>query len=135
MPADQHQTEVNLSDMKLGELIDYKAALKQETDAINAELKRVKELDNAAEAALFAAFEEQGMTKASGKLATISIKESIVPTVRDWDAYYAFIKANDYFHLLEKRPSAPGCRELFERDGSIPGVEPFNKRSLHFTAL
>ena len=41
--------------------------------------------------------------------------------VDNWDAFYAYIHRYKYYHLLERRPSVTGCRELLETKGKIPG--------------
>lgn len=61
---------------------------------------------------------------------SVYVDERVVPHVEDWNLYLKFIYDNQYGHLLERRPSVSGCREIFERNGTIPGVIPFVKRSL-----
>jgi hypothetical protein len=118
-----------------GNLIDRKTKLRAEIAALNKQVDFLEQHEKAIDQALMAKLDEEGTTKASGRTGTVSISESVVPTVRDWESFYDYIKANNYFHLLERRPSATGCRELFERAGAIPGVEPFTKRSLRYHAL
>ena len=47
-----------------------------------------------------------------------------MPVVEDWDAFYRYIKENDAFYLLQRRPSATAFREAFQLEGDtgIPGV-------------
>jgi hypothetical protein len=78
--------------------------------------------------------DREGTTKGGGKSATVSASESVVPQVTDWEAFYKFIHRMKWYHLLERRPSVTGCRELFETKGAIPGVMPFTKRKLTFTS-
>ena len=60
---------------------------------------------------------------------SISMHIRPVPQVEDWDQFHEFIRANGFFHLLDKRPSVSGCREMFMRDEVIPGVNPFDRTS------
>lgn len=119
----------------LGGLIDLRAdkyARKQELDALLAEVKQeIDELDDA----IMAALDEQGTDAARGRKASMSIRETVVPAVKDWDALYEFIKQNGYFHLLNRAPNAAAFRELFTRGEPTPGVEPFTKRALTFRSL
>lgn len=64
-----------------------------------------------------------------GKTSTHSatVVEKLVPQVVSWDDYLAFIDQNKYFHLLQRRPSVPGCVELWEAGVTIPGCEQFKK--------
>lgn len=73
----------------------------------------------------------EGLLKSTGTHGTVSISESVKPTVTDWDAFYEYIKRHNFMHLLERRPSVTGCRELFELKGKIPGVEPFRQRKVN----
>lgn len=93
------------------------------------------------------------LRKASGKLANFSIKPSLVPTVNNWDLFYPYIYKNKAGYLLERRPSATACRELFtskgvglDADGNLTGskiiaslsdkygLTPFVKFTPHLTA-
>lgn len=98
--------------------------------------KKKAEFDAVAEKAL-ARMEKEGASKITGELATVSISVNNVPNVSNWDKFYAFIKRNNSFHLLERRPAAKPCREELEarRNRAIPGVEWFEKRSLNLRNL
>lgn len=111
-------------------LFKLKAKHKKAQEAADAIKKEV----TAAEEALMAQMLDAGVEKSTSKGGTISVSKSIVPSVIDWDAYYAYIHKNKYYHLLERRPSATGCRELFEMGKKVPGVEPVTKMGLRYTA-
>lgn len=83
-------------------------------------------------AAILEKLADQKLDKGTFHGYSVGRAESIVPQVTDWDAFYAYIKRSNYFHLLERRPASAGCRELFETKGKIPGVVPFTKVSLSF---
>lgn len=68
-----------------------------------------------------------GLTAGKGKNSSFLIAPAIVPQVSDWDRFYKYIGRMKYYHLLERRPSVTGCRELWETKGEIPGVEQFTK--------
>lgn len=108
-------------------LVATKAEIQAQIDAIDGQIRDV-------ESALFAQMDKEGTTNGGGKTATVSINESVVPQIEDWDSFYAFIHRHKYYHLLERRPSVTGCRELFETKGKIPGVMPYTKRKLNFTS-
>jgi hypothetical protein len=84
------------------------------------------------EEAILAKLAEQQLDRGSHAGYTFSRNETVVPQVEDWDAFYTYIRKNNYFHLLERRPASAGCRELFGLKGKIPGVVPFTKVSLSF---
>ena len=116
--------------LQIDKLQQLKAAKKQAEAAV----KKVEADIASAEAKLLETLDAAGLRKASGTSATISVRESVLPQCQDWDAFYAFIRENNYFHLLERRPSSLGCREIFEMKGQIPGVVPFTKRVLSLTS-
>jgi hypothetical protein len=79
---------------------------------------------------LLTRLDDQGMLKATVVAGTATITETIVPNVVDWDAVYEHIAATGDFYLLQKRPAAAAFRELHASDQTIPGIEPFNKRTI-----
>lgn len=121
-----------------GDLIDKlaKARLAKQANAVIT--KKLDEEYKAAEAAVMEILETQGITGAKGKLGTVSIVESIVPDVQDWDKFYAMIKKQGWFHLLNRAPNAPAFREALEIKGEAwmekNGVSPFHKKTLSLTA-
>jgi hypothetical protein len=125
----------DLSSLSLGDLMRRKRAQIVAIKCINDDLKEAKAVELALDEAIVAKLDEAGTTASRVEgIGTAALKSSVVPNVKDWDAFHQYIAENGYFHLLDRRPNAAGCREAFERFGAIPGVEPFNKRTLSFTA-
>ena len=79
---------------------------------------------------LLTRLDDQGMLKATVGAGTATITETIVPNVVDWDAVYEHIGKTGDFYLLQKRPAAAAFRELQASGQEIPGIEPFNKRTI-----
>ena len=119
----------------VGAKIDALHALREEKRQLEELLKaKVQEID-LAENDLIEQMDQQNITKSTGSKATVSISTSVKPSVEDWDAFYAYIHKNKYYHLLERRPSVTGCRELFDHKGAIPGVVPFTQRKLNIRSV
>lgn len=119
----------------VGAKIDALHALREEKRQLEELLKaKVQEID-LAENDLIELMDQQNITKSTGSKATVSISTSVKPSVEDWDAFYAYIHRNKYYHLLERRPSVTGCRELFDTKGKIPGVVPFTQRKLNIRSV
>jgi hypothetical protein len=114
----------------LGKQIDALHSLTLRKKDAEQVVKLIEEDIKKAEEELVELMDKEGVTKSTGKVAAVSITESVVPQVNDWDQFWAYIGKNKYYHLLERRPSVTGCRELFETKGKIPGVVPFTKRRL-----
>lgn len=108
----------------IGSKIDALHDLREEKRKYEQKISEITETMNLAEADLLKQMQKENVDKATGKKATVSVSESIKPNVEDWDRFYAYIFKNKYTHLLERRPSVTGCRELFESKRVIPGVVP-----------
>ena len=115
----------------IGELADKLHSIRERKKAAEEAVKAIQEEYERAELELFEAADAQQTTTGKGKLASFSIGESVLPQVKDWDAFHKFIYKHKYAHLLERRPSVTECRELFESRGDIPGVERFTKRKIN----
>ena len=115
--------------------IDALHALREEKRQLEELLKAKAQEIDLAENDLIEQMDQQNITKSTGSKATVSISTSVKPSVEDWDAFYAFIHKNKYYHLLERRPSVTGCRELFDTKGKIPGVVPFTQRKLNIRSV
>lgn len=115
----------------IGGKIDQLFQLRENKRQLEEQVKVIKDQIDAIELDTIAQMNTEGVSKATGKQATVSISQSVKPSVEDWDLFYGFIKKNNYFHLLERRPSVTGCRELFETKGKIPGVVPFTQVTLN----
>ena len=77
--------------------------------------------------------EEQHLEKAAHGGTTVAPKRSTYAHVEDWAKLYAFIEQEHFLHLLEKRVSVTGYRELLELGREVPGVVPFVKTKLSVT--
>ena len=119
----------------VGVKIDALHALREDKRQLEELLKAKAQEIDLAENDLIEQMDQQNITKSTGSKATVSISTSVKPSVEDWDAFYAYIHKNKYYHLLERRPSVTGCRELFDHKGAIPGVVPFTQRKLNIRSV
>lgn len=115
----------------IGVKIDSLQKLREKKRKLEAGVKEVAEAMATLEKELMEQMDAEGVMKSTGKLASVSISESVKPSIEDWDLFYGYIHRNKYYHLLERRPSVTGCRELFEKKGKIPGVVPFTQRTIN----
>lgn len=115
----------------IGGKIDALFALREKKRAHEESIKELEKNMGTLQAELITQLQAEGITSSRGKKASISISENVVPQVEDWEAFYKYIGRRKYFHLLERRPSTSGCRELFEKNGRIPGVVPHTKITLN----
>lgn len=126
-----------MAKISIGERVDRLQMHREEIRVIESQLKRLKGTRDEMEARILDELDKQGLSKATGNLATVSISTITVPAVQDWDKFYMYVRKNKAFHLLERRPAAKPWREEVEaRKGrAIPGVSEFQKTSLNLRNL
>lgn len=115
----------------LGVQIDAIFKTREELRALQEQEKEVEARIREQELVLMETMEREGVDRSTGKLATVSISETLTGNVVDWDVFWAFVFKTKAAHLLQRRISDPAVRELFETKGAVPGVEPFKKRKLN----
>lgn len=112
------------------ELITQMVAVRDERRKISSRDKELVEDWRSLELTLLTRLDEQGMEKATAGAGTVSINETILPQVEDWDAFYAYMVETDSLHLLQRRPAAAAFREMNDSGQTIPGVSPYTQRSI-----
>lgn len=96
-----------------------KSAAQKVVDAIEAEEKALREH-------LIQTLPKSEASGVSGKVANVKIVTKSVVQVKDWNAFYAYIKKNNAFELLQKRPSETAVAERWDNKKVVPGVEKFD---------
>jgi len=118
-----------------GDKIDRLHALREEKRLLEDQIKDINKRMDDLENMLMLEMQTQGVEKLTSKRATVYVSTSIKPQIQDWDAFVEYMAENRLFHLIERRPSSSGCRELFEKQGVIPGIVPFTLRKLGIRSL
>lgn len=124
-----------MSTKTIGQEIDALYDLKQKKKKLEAQAELVQEDIDKVEAALLERMDREQTTKGAGLKASVTVGQLERFSISDDEAFYKYIKRTGYFHLLEKRPSVTGCRELYERNKAIPGITPYIKRTVKVTAI
>lgn len=125
------------NDLPVGALIDTLFSIREERRELSAKDKLLEEQYKDLEEKIRARLDAEGMDKASSKKATISLgKPTIVATIKDWDALCKWVKKTGHFQVFQRRISDPAYRELLDlKKADVPGLEPFEKRTLNLRAL
>lgn len=118
----------------IGDVIARLASRKADLKGKQDEVKEIEEDIDEIKLELREALGAVGLSEGRNATHSATIVEKVVPQVIDWAAFCAFIKAHDYFHLLQRRPSTVACEELFQQ-GEIPGVERFKKVDISLRSL
>lgn len=116
----------------LGHDIDYLHVVREKKRKLEAQLEDLNKEFAELEQRLIERMKNSGITKASGSKATVSVSKKVRPQVTDWDAFYAYVRRNNFFHLFERRVAAAAWNELCEkrRGQPVPGTVPFVKDAL-----
>ncbi len=126
-PVTEIPAEVTLADLAL-----LRDDLRTQKKALEDQVKDLEEQLKANEAQIIEQLDAQGVTRSGVGPYSMSISESTVGNVTDWDQVYQYISANDAFHLIQRRLANAAYAELLDMGEGLPGVEPFTKRSLNF---
>lgn len=118
-----------------GAIIDQLWAAREEKRRLEQEAKEVGSKIEDIETDLMERLGKEGLEKATGSKASVSISSVVTADVQDWDAFHAFIGKNKFWHLLQRRASDPGVRELWDANKKVPGVLPFTKKKLNLRSL
>lgn len=118
----------------IGSMTDALVKLREKKRELEAKIGEIEAEYGAIEGTLMDRLGEEGLDKGTGKLGTVSISETMVGNVTDWDAVNAFVKKTGNFQLFQRRLSDPAFRELLELGKKVPGVEQFTKKRLNLRA-
>lgn len=119
----------------IGTVIDKLESLREDKRQLETRVKAIEEEFKELEEQLMARLDAEGMDKATGKKASVSISKSVSGNIADWESFTKFVKKTGHFHLLQRRLSDPAIRELLESKGSVPGIETYTKRRLNLRSL
>ena len=70
-----------------------------------------------------------------GRAARVQITESPVPTVEDWEKFYAHIKKTGSFELLNRAVNRAAVKERWDARKQVPGVGRFISKKVSCTKL
>lgn len=113
-----------MTEETLGSLIDSLDRIRDLKREVQSKLNKITAKENEYKERILQVASDQGLAKATGGTATMSISRSIVPVASDWDKTNQFILRHKRLDLLQKRLSPVVYRELLEDyPRGIPGLE------------
>lgn len=107
----------------LGACVDKLYEMREKRLKLAAEVEKMQGQEYELREHILTMMNEQDMEKATGKLASASMKPTIVARVQDWDVFYEYIRKNKAFFLLQRRVNDSAYREILENNKTVPGVE------------
>ena len=117
----------------LGDSIDKYYQLRAQRLNLEKEVKERKRTERAYMEHIIASLKAANMANGGGGVANASIKEVEMPTPKNWQAIWDFVKTNDAWDILQKRLSGKAVQERWDQEIVIPGIETFTKVSLSLT--
>ena len=118
--------------MNMDELLNDLAQTRQDIVKLTEQEKILKSKKDDLETQIVISLKDQGIDRVGNDACTVSIKQEIVPTVRDWDAVHQHVIATGQFELMQKRMSAVAFRELIQMGQDVPGVEATELTRMNF---
>lgn len=110
---------------ELGEAIDLLDTLTKQRKDLERQAGKIEEAEKKLKEHLARAMAQQNLKIAAGKVAKIRVESVEVPTIKDFDAMWAFIFKTKDKTLLQRRLSAEAINERWAAGKKVPGVEPF----------
>lgn len=102
----------------LYQLREKRLAGQKQVDAVEAEEKALKEY-------IINTLPKSEASGVAGAIARVSVQTKQVPQVKDWGAFYKFIKKTDGFDLLNRALNKAAVEARYEAGKKVPGVEDF----------
>lgn len=119
----------------VGSLIDNLSEIREQRRALAKQDDALKKEYDEQELQLIELMDAEGCTKSTGRLASAGISSTTVFNTTDWEAFMAYLIKSKQGHLVQRRVSAPAVMEVFMAKGKVPGLEPFEKRSINLRNL
>lgn len=122
-------------DLTIGELIDLKTANRDALSDAHAVVKGLTQAREVIDIAIMKRADREGTTRFATKEASVSVTETTVANVDDWDSLYQHILETKDFSLLQRRTSSAAYREALKVEPKIPGVSPRTVRNINLRSL
>ena len=117
------------------QLIEARAQTKESMDALNRELKELRQQQDELDVLLLKKMDAEGLSRTANDKASVSINEDTVPEVTDWDQLYQYVTETQDFSLIQRRVSSTAYKELLKLGDGVPGLQPRTVRRVNFRKL
>jgi hypothetical protein len=127
--------KLKLIPKKLGGVVDALYTTRQKRLVDQTVIKDMSTYETRLKDHLIAELPKSDASGVSGKLARATVTTKPVPTVKDWDKLYAYVKEHDAWELLQRRLNDTAVVERWERGEEIPGIDSFNVVNVSITKI
>lgn len=111
---------------KLGTCVDKLYELRAERLRLQKGVDAVKEQEKVLTEHLILNLSKEKADGVKGKLAKAGVIRKVIGRTTDWKKFYAYVKKNNAFELMQRRLNDGALKERWENNKTVPGVEPFN---------
>ena len=119
----------------LGAAVDRLYTTRQTRLEETREIDGMKAYETAIKEHLIETLPKDDASGVTGLLARAQISSKKVPSVKDWTAFFAYVKENDAWDLLAKRVNDTAVAERWDNGETIPGIDAFVLTSVSITKL
>jgi len=124
----------------MAECADMLYTIRQDRYAQNKVVEELKAKEALLVEHLIQNLPKSAATGIAGKVARATVASKTIPQAQDWDKIQAYILANGkknpgVFSLLQRRLGEATVKEMWDAGKSIPGVEPFEVKTISLNKL
>ncbi len=99
------------------------------------QLDRMEGLETALKEYFIDSLPKSKATGIAGRVARVQILPHPIPVVDDWTKFYAYVRRNNAFELLQRRLSESAVKERLDDKKTVPGVGIFQAKKVSCTLI
>lgn len=119
----------------IGACADLLYATRQKRLALQKDVEKLEAEESELREHIIQTLPKSEASGVAGKVARVSVGKKEVPTVKDWDAFYRYVKKTGAFELLQRRVTEVAVKERWEAGEQVPGVEKFHAVTVSINKL
>ena len=119
----------------IGSLVDQLFMAREAQRVKNKEADELKSKAYKLERQLLEQFDRDDITGAAGKIAIMSVKTTIEPTIDDFAAIFRFAAKTKNYGIFQRRLNGGAIRELWDEGKKVPGTGKFNREKIYLRKL
>lgn len=127
--------EVVLPKTTLGACVDQLGEIREKISKLSAEEKKIRELKSALEDRLINELPASDSNGIAGKKHRATIVTKVVPQVKDWKLFLAYIVKTKGFDMLARQVTKEAILERWNAKQKVPGVVKFIAKKVSLTKI
>lgn len=119
----------------LGAKVDLFFELQEQRLALERQADKIHEQERFVRDHLIEAIPKLELDGARGRIGQVALKHVTMPSLADSERFYQHVQKTGEFDLLQKRLNEGACRERWEQNKVIPGVQQLGVIKLSVSRL